>query len=76
MILGFTPNTFYIFSSFLLLSMSIFLSGINMIKILIWLVINFISLVLTKIVLSNNDFMRKFMDEKFPKELSSLTKKK
>lgn len=76
MILGFTPNTFYIFSGFLLLSMSIFLAGITMIKIIVWLVINFISLVLTKLVLSNNDFMRRFIDEKFPKELSSLTKKK
>lgn len=76
MILGFNPNSFYIFLGFAFLSMSIFFTGFTLMKLIIWASINFISLILTKIVLSNDDFMRKFMDEKFPKELSSLTKKK
>lgn len=73
---GFTPNAFYIFSGGSLLSCSILLFGFSFKKIIIVGILIFIILIVTKVFMSNSNFIRKFSDEKFPKEISPLTKNK
>lgn len=74
---GFSPEMFFTFIGIgLLTAFFIFIGGFDKMRFGIWAVINFISLILTKIVFSSDSFMRKILDEKFPKEISALTKTK
>lgn len=74
-IMGFSPNGFYIFMGVLLISLFVFSTGFSFKKAMLVVGINFISAIITKIFISNKDLIRKIVDEKFPKEISSVTRK-
>lgn len=73
---GFSPNAFYLFVGIAGVSLMTLTTGFSWIKIIIILIINALSLVFTKLIVSNDQLMKKLFNEKFPKELSSLTKYK
>ncbi len=74
-IFGFTPMSFIIFCMVALLSLSLFLVGFSWVKLLIVIFINFISLIVNRIVMGEDNPVSSMFDEKFPEEISSLTKK-
>lgn len=49
-------------------------TGFSWVKIICILIINALNLVFTKLVMSNDHLMKKFFNEKFPKEISPLTR--
>lgn len=71
---GFSPNAFYLFVAIGCFSLLTLTSGFSWIKIICILIINGLSLVFTKLVMSNDHLMKKLFNEKFPKEISSLTR--
>lgn len=71
---GFSPNAFYLFIAALLVSLMVLTTGFSWIKVICILVFNAINLVFTKLIMSNENFIRKFLNEKFPKEISPLTR--
>ncbi len=73
---GFSPNAFYLFVGIAGVSLLTLTTGFSWVKIIILLIINGLSLVFTKLIVSNDQLMKKLFNEKFPKELSSLTKNK
>lgn len=72
---GFTPNAFYLFLAIAGVSLLTLTTGFSWIKIICILVVNGLSLVFTKLVISNESLMNKLFNEKFPTEISSLTRK-
>lgn len=74
--MGFTPNSFIVFVIIFCFSLLIFLIKMSWGTLIFFFITNFISLIVTKLLIGNDIFMRKFIDEKFPKEISALTKKK
>lgn len=72
---GFSPSGFYIFTGGLLLSLLTLSGGITFSKLINVFIFNAISLVITKLVLSNDRLIKKVLNEKFPKEISHLTRK-
>ena len=75
-IYGFTPNGFYTFVAVAILSLAIFFGGFTLFKLIIVAIINGISIVFTKLIMSNDNLLKRLFNEKFPKEISSLTKSK
>lgn len=73
---GFSPNAFYLFIAIVGISLLILTTGFSWIKIICILIINALSLVFTKLVMSNDHLMKKIFNEKFPKEISPLTRGK
>lgn len=74
-IYGFTPNAFYIFTGLTLLSLLTLSSGFSFRKLIGVLVFIVIVYILTKLVLSNDKLLKKLLDEKFPLEISHLTRR-
>lgn len=72
---GFSPNAFYLFVVIVGVSLLTLTAGFSWVKIICILIINSLSLVFTKLVVSNEQLMKKIFNEKFPKEISSLTRK-
>lgn len=72
---GFSPNAFYLFVVIAGVSLLTLTAGFSWVKIICILIINSLSLVFTKLVVSNEQLMKKIFNEKFPKEISSLTRK-
>lgn len=73
---GFSPNAFYLFVGIAGISLMTLTTGFSWVKIIAILIINGLSLVFTKLVVSNDHLMKKLFNEKFPKEISSLTRTK
>lgn len=73
---GFSPNAFYLFIAIASISLMTLTTGFSWIKIISILIINGLSLVFTKLVMSNDHLMKKLFNEKFPKEISPLTRDK
>jgi len=73
---GFSPNAFYLFIAVAGISLMTLTTGFSWIKIISILIINGLSLVFTKLVMSNDHLMKKLFNEKFPKEISPLTRDK
>ncbi|PXW07097.1 hypothetical protein C8D70_12312 [Chryseobacterium sp. CBTAP 102] len=73
---GFAPTPFLIFAGIGLCSALIVVSDFSFRSFIIVLIINAISYVINKIILSNKDIMKSFLYEKFPKEITDLTKNK
>lgn|GEM_PF-2792295 len=71
---GFTPEAFYLAMGIAIVSLVILATTFTWTKLIIVAVINLCSVILTKIFMSNNDFLRKMLDEKFPDEISPLTR--
>lgn len=71
---GFSPNAFYLFITILGISLMILTTGFSWVKVICILIINAISLVFTKLVMSNDNLLKKFLNEKFPKEISPMTR--
>lgn len=71
---GFSPNAFYLFIGIAGISLMTLTTGFSWVNIICILIINALNLVFTKLVMSNNHLMKKLFNEKFPKEISSLTK--
>lgn len=72
---GFSPIAFYIFTAGLLLSLLTLSGGFTFAKLVGILIFNAISYIITRLVISNDILMKKLLDEKFPKEISHLTRK-
>ncbi|UTG66818.1 hypothetical protein J2O02_18300 (plasmid) [Elizabethkingia anophelis] len=72
---GFSYNNFLIFSAVSLLSTFILFSGITIVKCIVVATIILIAYILLKIVFSDN-ILDKLFNEKFPKQINDLTKKK
>jgi len=72
---GFSPNAFYLFLAIAGVSLLTLTTGFSWMKIIFILIINGLSLVFTKLVMSNDRLMKKLLNEKFPTEISSLTRK-
>lgn len=72
---GFSPNAFYLFLAIAGVSLLTLTTGFSWMKIICILIINGLSLVFTKLVMSNDRLMKKLLNEKFPTEISSLTRK-
>lgn len=73
---GFTPNAFYLFIAIAGLSLMVLITGFSWIKIVCILIINSLSLIFTKLIMSNDQLLKKFLNDKFPTEISSLTRNK
>lgn len=73
---GFSPNAFYLFIAIACISLLTLTSGFSWIKIICILIINALSIIFTKLVMSNDHLMKKLFNEKFPKEISPLTREK
>lgn len=71
---GFSPNAFYLFIGIAGMSLMTLTMGFTWVKIICILIINALSLVFTKLVMSNDHIMKKLFNEKFPKEISPLTR--
>lgn len=71
---GFSPNAFYLFIGIAGISLMTLTTGFSWVKIICILIINALNLVFTKLIMSNNHLMKKLFNEKFPKEISSLTR--
>lgn len=72
---GFSPNAFYVFLAIAGVSLLTLTAGFSWIKIICILVVNGLSLIFTKLVMSNDSLMKKIFNEKFPTEISPLTRK-
>lgn len=71
---GFSPNAFYLFVGVLAVSLMTLTTGFSWLKILIIICINVINLIFTKLIVSNDHLMRKVFNEKFPSQISALTR--
>lgn len=71
---GFSPNAFYFFIAIACISLLTLTTGFSLIKIVCILIINGLNLIFTKLVMSNDHLMKKVFNEKFPKEISALTR--
>lgn len=75
-IYGFSPTGFYVFVGIGLLTLFSFTTGFSIIKIIIVAGINLISFIYTKYFMNDNALTKYLLNDKFPKEISDLTKKK
>ena len=73
---GFSPNAFYLFVAIAGISLLTLTTGFSWTKLIVILIFNGISLVFTKVVVSNDKLMKKIFNEKFPTEISALTRNK
>jgi len=71
---GFSPNAFYLFIGIAGICLMTLTTGFSWVKIICILIINALNLVFTKLVMSNDLIMKKLFNEKFPKEISPLTR--
>lgn len=71
---GFKPLPFMIFLAVILFSGFGFLADASLNNAIYLLVANVISFVVTKIIMSNDSLTKSVRDEKFPKEITDLTK--
>ena len=71
---GFSPNAFYLFIGVAGISLMTLTTGFSWVKIICILIINALNLVFTKLVMSNDHLMKTIFNEKFPKEISALTR--
>lgn len=72
---GFSLNSFYCFLGIVCISVFYLASDFTWKKLIIALVFDGVGLIITKLVVGNEKFERYFFDQKFPEEISDLTKK-
>lgn len=73
---GFTPTGFYIFVGIAALSLFSFAVSFSLVHLIIVVAINVLSLIVTKLFISNEHMMKRLLNEKFPTEISDLTRSK
>lgn len=70
---GFTPTGFYIFIAVASITLFSFAISFSFMQLIVVLIINVMSLIATRLLISNEQLVQKFLNEKFPSEISDLT---
>lgn len=71
---GLSINSFYLFSAIFIISILSLTTGFTIKKAIIVGIINAINLAVNKLILSNDKLLKRMLDEKFPSEISHLTR--
>ena len=72
-IYGFTPNGFYTFVAIAILSLAIFFGGFTLFKLIIVAIINGISIVFTKLIMSNDNLLKRLFNENWKNVIIELS---
>ncbi|HAY3536863.1 hypothetical protein KRE40_18570 [Elizabethkingia meningoseptica] len=73
---GFAPIPFLIFFGIAVFSALGFMADLSWNAFIICLIINGVSFIINKVILSNESFLKNMLNEKFPNEITDLTKNK
>ena len=73
---GFAPIPFLIFVGVAVFSTLGFMAEFSWNTFIICLIINGVSFIINKVILSNESFLKNVLNEKFPNEITDLTKNK